>query len=113
MNQGSQYVVHRCWTIALGNEEALRQAADDCRKMDANIVADYVAKTGMDEKACKALMDAETFLNADEALDKGLVDEIANGTENAAKDDDEGMEARQAKLRMMRDFAAVIAARTS
>jgi len=44
--------------------------------MDKDIAATYVDRTGKDEAEVIAMMDAETWLDADEALAHGFVHEV-------------------------------------
>lgn len=73
----AQFMVHRVSTYADGNVHDMEQAEKELRQADRAIAAAYVEKTGMSEKDAIDLMDAETWLTAQDAVDYGLVDEIA------------------------------------
>ena len=79
MAEGSFFMIHNAWGLTVGNAGEMRAMADTLDKVDGAIVADYMAKTGMDEKKVCALMDAETWMSAQEALDEGFVDAIFSG----------------------------------
>jgi ATP-dependent protease ClpP protease subunit len=76
---GAMFMIHNAWSLAYGNKNDMRDTADLLEKIDATIVNDYKKKTNLDEAEIVAMMDAETWLNAQEALDKGFVDFIFNG----------------------------------
>ena len=76
INSNAKFMVHRCWTMAMGNCKDFRSTADIMEMMDKDIAATYVDRTGMDEAAVIAMMDAETWLDADEALAHGFVHEV-------------------------------------
>ena len=76
MPKNAMMMIHNAWTITVGNKEELRKMADDMEKVDASILATYVAKTGLPDDEITAMMDAETWLTADEAVEKGFADEL-------------------------------------
>ena len=51
------------------------------------IAAAYTEKSGMSEKDALDLMDAETWITAQDAVDYGLIDKIA-GSQNSIQDED-------------------------
>ena len=84
INSNAKFMVHRCWTMAMGNCKDFRSTADIMEMMDKDIAATYVERTGKDEAEVIAMMDAETWMTADEALAQGFVHEI-NTIERKAK----------------------------
>ncbi len=76
INSNAKFMVHRCWTMAMGNCKDFRSTADIMEMMDKDIAATYVERTGKDEADIIAMMDAETWMDADEALAQGFVHEI-------------------------------------
>jgi len=76
MNSNAKYMVHRCWTAAMGNCKDFRQIADTMEMLDGDIAAVYAERTGMKPQALLTMMDAETWLTAEEAVALGFVDEV-------------------------------------
>lgn len=76
INSNAKYMVHRCWTQAMGNCKDFRSTADIMEMMDNDIAATYVERTGQDKETMLAMMDAETWMTAEEALAQGFVDEV-------------------------------------
>lgn len=84
MPKNAMMMIHNAWTIAAGNKDDLRKIAEDMEKIDETIVGVYAAKTGKSEEDIKALMDAETWMGADEAVELGFADEMEEAKEIAA-----------------------------
>ncbi|MCG6171496.1 ATP-dependent Clp protease proteolytic subunit, partial [Anoxybacillus sp. LAT_11] len=64
------------WTIGWGNATDFRKLADDLDKIRESIIAAYQEKSGIEREQLIELLDAETWLTADEALEYGLIDEV-------------------------------------
>ena len=86
MGQGAFLMVHNPWTVTMGNAEELRKDADTLDKMRDSILSFYQSKAyGKSADDLKALMDAETWLSAEEAREAGfLVDDYAGEMKAAA-----------------------------
>lgn len=65
-------MIHNAWTLAYGNKADFRKQADILDKIDETLVATYVGKTGATAQQVRAWMDAETWFNADEAVEHGF-----------------------------------------
>lgn len=76
-------MVHNPWTITAGNAEELRKSADVLDKHRDAMLGAYTKKTGMGDDEIKALLDAETWMTADEALEMGFADEKATYADEA------------------------------
>lgn len=80
MTQGAFLMIHKAWTIAMGNADDLLATAALLEKVDGSIVADYRRKTGKSEAQILAWMDEETWFTADEAKTEGFVDKVVDGS---------------------------------
>jgi ATP-dependent Clp protease protease subunit len=75
-------MVHEAWggLFAAGTADEIVAAAEalaaPLRKANESIVAIYTQRTGMDEKKCRALMAAETWMTGAEAKAAGFVSEV-------------------------------------
>jgi len=65
-------MIHDPWSIAFGTADEMRKMADSLDKVRDTILDTYVAKTGGEREAISELMTAETWLSADEAIEKGF-----------------------------------------
>lgn len=75
--EGGFYMVHNAWTLAIGNAQDLAETVALLNKVDGSLCAAYAAKCGKPLDQVKAWMDAETWFDAQEAVDAGLVDRVA------------------------------------
>jgi ATP-dependent Clp endopeptidase proteolytic subunit ClpP len=69
-------MIHNPWGGVMGEANDFRRYADLLDKLRDNIADIYVAKTGIGREEILALMDAETWLDASEAKEKGFVDTV-------------------------------------
>lgn len=83
MAQGAFFMIHKAWSMALGNSDELRKEADLLDKVDGSLAKTYHDRTGLPEDELAEMMAAETWLDADEAVAKGFADRVAEG--NAAQ----------------------------
>lgn len=70
-------MVHNVSSYAEGDYHDMDKSSEVLQKANQTIAAAYVAKTGMSEKEALAMMDKETWLSANDAVKKGLIDKIA------------------------------------
>lgn len=80
-------MVHQPWTFAMGNADDLREQADTLEKIGGGMVKTYMDRTGLSEDEVNALLAQDTWLSADEALEKGFATEIADEIKATAKFD--------------------------
>ncbi len=80
-------MIHNPLNFAYGNADDLREMADVLDKIGASLVATYAARTGKPEDEIKAMLDAETWLNAEEAVLHGFADELQPALKVAASFD--------------------------
>lgn len=76
MPENAFMMIHNPLNMAYGNADDLREMADVLDKIGASLVSIYAKRTGLPEDEIKALLDAETWLNAEEAVLKGFADEL-------------------------------------
>ena len=76
MSQGALFMIHNASGFAWGDKQALRDTADLLQKIELSIIKDYTDKTGKPDAEIVALMDAETWMTADEALASGFIDGV-------------------------------------
>jgi len=77
MSPGSMLMIHKAWGLAIGNTDDMRQTADLLEKIDGQIAASYARRAGDEDKEkYLALMAAETWFDADEAVAIGLADRV-------------------------------------
>ena len=77
MAPGAMMMIHKAWTVAMGNANDLSNTADLLDKIDGTLAATYSQRTGKDVEAIGAMMAAETWFTAEEAVASGFADSIA------------------------------------
>lgn len=84
MADNALVMVHNPWFVAVGDAAEMRKAADELDKVRTTIVATYKWHSALDDADLVALMDAETWMDADEAIAKGFATDKAQGLKAAA-----------------------------
>lgn len=96
MMVGSQMMIHDASGIEMGDARMMREMADFLDKQSDNIASIYAAKIGGDPAEMRALMLAETWMMAQEAVDLGLADRVyskeMDKPTDPEEDDDESSE---------------------
>lgn len=72
---------------ASGDYHDMRKNAEILQEMNRALAAAYVAKTGKDEDEILKLMDRETWLTANQALELGFVDKISDSEQPVLTND--------------------------
>ena len=80
-------MIHEPFTMAFGTAADLRKTADQLEKINDTIINTYAARTGTPENTIGDLMAAETWMNAEEALELGFADNITDEVSVAARFD--------------------------
>ena len=81
MPKNALFMIHNPSTIAMGDSEEMRKQADVLEKYKNSITETYLQKVNIDKEKLSELMDNETWLNAEEALEYGFIDEITENTD--------------------------------
>lgn len=72
MNSSSLLMIHNAWSYAMGNAEELRKQAEDLDKITQASVTAYIEHSSLSEEKIKELMDKETWILPEEALEYGF-----------------------------------------
>jgi ATP-dependent Clp protease protease subunit len=78
MAKNAMMMIHNPWTMAFGDAAELRKMADVLDKYRDSIIDAYTDKSEKDKKSVKAILDAETWYTAQEAVDAGFATEIGD-----------------------------------
>ena len=79
MPRNTMMMIHNMWMFAMGNAAELRKAADDLDVINTAGMQAYLQKAGdkLDADSLREMMDAETWLTAEDCIRLGLADEYA------------------------------------
>lgn len=80
MAPSSFLMLHNAWGVVIGNRHDMAEAAALFERFDGALADIYAARSGMARSEIAALLDAETFLTAQEAVAAGMADTIAGET---------------------------------
>ncbi len=78
-------MIHNAWGIVLGNQAEMLDFAEVLGMIDGAIGKTYHQRTGIDIKEIAAMMDAETWLTGEDAVDQGFADQLLADGDDAPK----------------------------
>lgn len=118
MPKNTVMMIHNAWTIAMGNSAELRKAADDLEIINQASRQAYLDKSGgkITEEKLTELLDAETYLTAEQCIGYGFADTFADDSkddagstakEQAAQQTAEQMAAAEMEKRKAKALAAI------
>ncbi len=81
---GGFFMIHKAWTVAFGNSNDLLDTAALLDKIDGSLVDTYARETGNDKAQIADWMAAETWFTAEEAVQFGFADSIAEASPRAS-----------------------------
>lgn len=84
MAPSSFLMLHNAWGVVIGNRHDMAEAATLFERFDGALADIYAARSGMARSEVATLLDAETFLTAQEAVAAGMADIIAGETDAAS-----------------------------
>lgn len=76
MTPGSTMMIHRASMIAMGNADDMQKAIDMLETVEDGILSIYAERTGQTKDAVKEMLDAETWMSAEKAVELGFADEV-------------------------------------
>lgn len=76
MSPVSLIMIHNPLTVAIGDSEEMKKAIDMLSEVKESIINAYELKTGLSRAKLSHMMDSETWMNAQKALDLGFADGI-------------------------------------
>ncbi len=79
MMSGSQMMIHEAWGLAIGSAADMREFADLLDRQNDVVVGIYASRSGGDAEEIRTkLAEGDTWLTADETVDMGFADEVAD-----------------------------------
>lgn len=78
MSTASLLMIHNAWTWASGNANELRKQADDLDVITQASINAYMASVNITEEELKNMLDDETWISPQDAVDKGFATNVIN-----------------------------------
>lgn len=105
MSPVSMMMIHNPATVAFGDHAEMQKAIDMLVEVKESIINAYVIKTGLSRSKLSHLMDAETWMDANKAVELGFADDIITREETKPntedpdeEDEDESIEEEEKKV---------------
>lgn len=76
ISKNAELMIHNPWGFAGGTADDIEKYADTVRDAENKILDFYVSKTGADKDSLKAMMDEETFIKPDQAIELKFATDI-------------------------------------
>ena len=84
MAPGAFLMIHKAWSLAVGNADDMLHAAGLLEQIDGTLAQTYAARTGMDADKIAAMLAAETWITANDAVEQGFADRVAEAAPKAS-----------------------------
>lgn len=78
MGAGSFFMIHNAWAVAIGNRHDMRAVAAVLEPFDAAMTDIYAARSGAAAQDIVKMMDAESWIAANDAVAKGFADGVSD-----------------------------------
>jgi len=76
MSPGSMMMIHKPWTMAVGDANEMEKVKEILDGIEKSILPIYQARTGMEASKIEEMLNKETWLTAEEAVEMGFADEL-------------------------------------
>ena len=84
MPKNAYFMIHRAWTIALGNSKDFLKTAEELEQLDTTIAEIYQNKTNLPLDEIIEYMDEETWFDGKQAYELGFIDVLEEEKQIAA-----------------------------
>lgn len=98
MSPVSMMMIHNPATIAFGDHNEMEKAIELLDAVKESIINAYVIKTGLSRAKLSHLMDAETWMDANKAVELGFADSILYGETSGNATDSGGVSAENSMI---------------
>ena len=105
MYTGTMLMIHRAWGMVIGNRNDLEAMIPVFDKVDRSMADIYPERTNESDDDILAMMDAETWLTVEDAVENGFADEVVeeNKTKAHAKVPDDILAKRQIEAALAKE----------
>jgi len=97
MTANSLFMIHSPMSNVFGNKSQMRRQINALEKVESTMLSVYSKRTKMSDDKINLMMETETWLSADEALQMGFIDEVIGAVKVVAKYDCSGFQNKTAE----------------
>ena len=97
MSPVSTMMIHNPATVAMGDHNEMQKAIEMLNEVKESIINAYEIKTGLSRAKLSHLMDSETWMNANKAVELGFADGIISRNAFPEKEDEEDEDEEEKK----------------
>ncbi len=102
------FMIHNTQSSASGDYRDMEMEADCLKEFNESIINVYVRKTGKSREELQALMDKDTYMSPQKAIEHGFVDDYIFGNPNPAEEGEEnGKKTNAGTLQILQVMNAV------
>ena len=76
INRMSQFMIHNCWGIEVGDRQAMQKAILQMENIDSSYAEEMASRSKLSVAEIRAAMDKETWYSSQEAVKVGFMDHI-------------------------------------
>lgn len=87
MSPGAMMMIHKPWTLAIGDANEMDKVKEVLNSIEKSMLPIYTARTGKSEAEIQDMLNAETWMTAQEAVDLGFADEAIDAKEGVSISD--------------------------
>ncbi len=77
IGEGALYMIHLPWTMAMGNRNDIENTVNRLMDVEQQLITIYSKKTKMSRTEIQAMLEKETWMDSDQAIELGFVDQKA------------------------------------
>lgn len=76
IGKAASFMIHNAWGLVIGNKSDMKKASEDFAVFDGQMAGLYADRTGKTREEVAALLDAETWMNGEEAVADKFADAL-------------------------------------
>lgn len=80
IGEGALYMIHLPWTFSMGNRMDLENTVGRLMDVEEQMLGIYAKRTKLDRSEIRSMLEKETWMSAEEAVEKGFVDSKVEDT---------------------------------
>lgn len=74
MGEGAEYMIHKPWTMAMGNSDDLDAVSQRLLDIEDNMLSIYMKRAKVSRDEVKEMLKLETWMKAEQAIEYGFAD---------------------------------------